>query len=45
LVLWSYDAPSAQWLDTSLPHQLHLYVSVFAHLWTRTRWSRTFTLL
>ena len=45
LVLWSFDAPSSQWLQTSLPNQLHLYGSVFAHLFTRTRWSRTFTLL
>lgn len=45
LVLWSYDAPSAQWLDASVPHELRFYGSIFTHLVTRTRWSRTFTLL
>ena len=45
LVLWSYDAPSAQWLDASLPHQLYFDGSILTHLFTRTRWSRTFTLL
>src|SRR5579864_4020324 len=37
MVLWSFDAPSSQWLKPGLPGQLHVYGSVFAHLWTRTR--------
>lgn len=45
MVLWSFDAPSAQWLDASIPHQLRLYGSLIAHSPSRVRWSRTFTWL
>jgi len=45
LVLWSYDAPPAQWLDWSLTHQVRFYCAAIPHLFAHTRWSRTFTLL
>jgi len=42
-VLWSYDAPSAAWLDQN--HRLRFYSSMVAHFFSRTRWSRTGMLL
>ena len=45
MILWSYDAPPAQWLDWSLAHQVRFYCAAIPHLFTRTRWSRMFTLL
>ncbi len=44
-VFWSYDAPSAAWLDQSPGHRVQFYSSVLAHFFTRTRWSRVGTLL
>lgn len=43
-VFWSYDAPSSEWLDPSLLHQVRLYASAFSHV-TQTRWRRTGLLL
>ena len=40
-VIWSYDAPPAAWLDPDLRHQLRFSGSMLAHLFSRTRWSRT----
>jgi len=40
-VIWSYDAPPAAWLDPDLRHQLQFSGSMLAHLFSRTRWSRT----
>lgn len=45
LVFWSYDAPSKEWLDDQPAHQLRFLASMCAHLFTRTRWSRTGMLL
>jgi len=45
LVFWSYDAPSKEWLDDQPSHRLRFLGSVCVHLFTRTRWSRTGTLL
>src|SRR5438105_2077387 len=44
LVLWSYNAPPSQWLDWTLAHQVRFSCAAIPHLFTRTRWSRTFTL-
>jgi signal peptidase I len=44
VVLWSYDAPSSAWLDTSWLHQVRLYASALGHV-TQTRWRRTGLLL
>jgi len=44
VVFWSYDAPSSEWLDPSLLHQVRLYVSALGHV-TQTRWRRTGLLL
>jgi signal peptidase I len=42
-VFWSYDAPTAAWLDQN--HRLRFYSSMVAHFFSRTRWSRTGLLL
>ena len=44
MVVWSYDAPSSAWLDTSWLHQVRLYASALGHV-TQTRWRRTGLLL
>jgi len=44
VVFWSYDAPSAAWLDPNWLHQVSLYASAFGHV-TQTRWRRTGLLL
>ena len=44
VIFWSYDAPTSDWLDPSLLHQVRLYASAFTHL-TQTRWRRTGLLL
>jgi signal peptidase I len=45
IIFWSYDAPSAEWLDDQPGHRWRFFASVCAHLLTRTRWGRTGTLL
>jgi signal peptidase I len=45
LVYWSYDAPSAAWLDEHPFRQLRLYSSAVVNLFTHTRWARTGVLL
>ncbi|HTC95723.1 MAG TPA: signal peptidase I [Terriglobales bacterium] len=45
IVFWSYDAPSAEWLDEKPAHRLRFFASMCAHLFSRTRWERTGTLL
>jgi signal peptidase I len=44
-VFWSYDAPSAAWLDQAPIHRFEFYTSVAAHFFSRTRWSRMGTVL
>ena len=44
-VYWSYDAPSSSWLDESFGHQVEFYGSIVGNFFSRTRWSRTGTLL
>ena len=44
-VFWSYDAPSAAWLNESPRFQLHFYSSILSHLFARTRWNRLGILL
>ncbi len=44
-IYWSYNAPSAQWLDDAPAHRLGFYVSLLPHLLSRTRWSRVGELL
>jgi signal peptidase I len=41
LVLWSYRAPTSEWLDAHGRVRPAAYVSAAAHLFTRTRWART----
>ena len=45
LVYWSYDAPTSAWLDSDPAHRVRFYASILENLFTRTRWSRTGTLL
>ena len=43
MVFWSFDAPSAAWLDEQ--HRLRLLGSIAGNFFTHTRWGRTATLL
>lgn len=45
LVYWSYDAPSARWLDENFNHRMEFYGSIVGNFFSRTRWKRTGTLL
>ena len=44
-VYWSYDAPSARWLDENPAHRVSFYASIAENFFRRTRWSRTGMLL
>ena len=44
-IYWSYNAPSAQWLDDAPAHRLGFYASILPHLLARTRWHRVGELL
>jgi signal peptidase I len=44
-VYWSYDAPSARWLDEDWTHQMAFCVSIAGNFFSRTRWSRMGRLL
>jgi signal peptidase I len=45
MIVWSYDAPSAEWLDEQPGAQIRLYASIAVGFFAHTRWSRTGTLL
>jgi signal peptidase I len=45
LIYWSYNAPTARWLDQSFASQLGFYASIAGNFFSRTRWSRTGMLL
>lgn len=45
VVVWSYDAPSKEWLNERPGAQFKLYASIAAGFFAHTRWSRTGTLL
>jgi signal peptidase I len=45
MIVWSYDAPSAAWLNERPGAQLRLYASIAVGFFAHTRWSRTATLL
>ena len=40
IVYWSYDAPTARWLDEKPSHQVAFYASIMENFFSRTRWSR-----
>jgi len=40
LVYWSYDAPTARWLDENPSHRVAFYASIAGNFFSRTRWSR-----
>ena len=44
-VYWSYDAPTARWLDDNPAHRISFYASIAENFVSRTRWSRTGMLL
>ena len=44
-VYWSYDAPTARWLDENPAHQISFYASIAGNFISHTRWSRTGMLL
>jgi len=44
-VYWSYDAPTARWLDENPAHQISFYASIAEHFVSHTRWNRTGMLL
>jgi signal peptidase I len=39
-VYWSYDAPTTVWTATAISDRIQGDVDIFAHFFTRTRWSR-----
>ena len=39
-VYWSYDAPSARWLDPEFAHQVRFDASIAGNFFSRTRWIR-----
>jgi len=43
-IFWSYDAPSAAWLDSRPASRLRFFGSIALHMFSRTRWSRMGTL-
>ena len=45
MVLWSYDAPSHDWLEENPIREMKFMGAIVANLFTRTRWSRTGLLL
>jgi signal peptidase I len=44
-VYWSYDAPTARWLDENPAHRISFYASIMENFFSRTRWKRTGMLL
>lgn len=44
-VYWSYDAPTARWLDENPAHRISFYASIAENFFSRTRWNRTGMLL
>ena len=44
-VYWSYDAPTARWLDENPAHQISFYASIAGNFISHTRWNRTGMLL
>ncbi|HET9839406.1 MAG TPA: signal peptidase I [Candidatus Angelobacter sp.] len=44
-VYWSYDAPTARWLDDNPAHRISFYASIVENFFSRTRWKRTGMLL
>jgi signal peptidase I len=44
-VYWSYDAPTARWLDENPGHRISFYASIMENFFSRTRWKRTGMLL
>lgn len=44
-VYWSYDAPTARWLDENPAHRISFYASIAENFISRTRWNRTGMLL
>ncbi len=44
-VYWSYDAPTARWLDENPAHRFSFYASIVENFFSRTRWKRTGMLL
>ena len=45
VVYWSYDAPTARWLDEKPSHRAAFYVSIAENFFSRTRWNRMGILL
>ena len=44
-VYWSYDAPTARWLDENPAHRVSFYASILGNFFSHTRWKRTGMLL
>jgi hypothetical protein len=45
VVYWSYDAPTARWLDEKPSHRAAFYASIAENFFSRTRWNRMGILL
>ena len=44
-VYWSYDAPTARWLDENPKHRISFYASIAENFFSNTRWNRMGMLL
>jgi signal peptidase I len=44
-VYWSYDAPTARWLDENPGHRISFYATIAENFFSNTRWNRTGMLL
>lgn len=44
-VYWSYNAPTARWLDENPGHRISFYASIAENFFSNTRWNRTGMLL
>jgi signal peptidase I len=44
-VYWSYNAPTARWLDENPGHRISFYASIAENFFSKTRWNRTGMLL
>src|SRR5262249_21119267 len=40
-IYWSYDAPTARWLDQNVVSEMRFYASIAENFFSPTRWGRT----
>jgi signal peptidase I len=45
VIYWSFETPSGEYLQTSIPDRLKQFADVFLNFFTKTRWRRTFKVI